>query len=98
MLKNNYLVFIKKNMIQDTQGFINKSITKNMNIYDTDHDNGWGEISGPILVLKRENITKTELIKNIQRIYPNADLSIFIIIEYPADTKYNIIQLDKTTE
>lgn len=95
MNKYHYLVFINEDVIRDAQAFTSKAIHEDTDIWDTDQEDGWNDISGPILILERDNITRIELQKQLHNLYPDADASIFIIQEYPAQTPNKTFRLSE---
>lgn len=73
-----YLVFVKKLYVRDTQAYTDRTPIIDDFYDDDDH---WKDIHGDMLIMDRhaENV---QVIKDqLQQLYPNADSNIFTICE-----------------
>lgn len=85
--KHRYFVFIEDYAVKDAQAFLQKPIPQDL--FADEQEDGWSDISCPALVLDRCFTSREELKTCLQTLYPNADLNIFAIYEYPADIEPN---------
>lgn len=72
--RNVYLVFVKAQYVRDAQAFTGKDTIMD-DIWDD--EDGWQDISGPVLCAVYHNFPKETVEEKIHTLYPNAPKEVF---------------------
>lgn len=72
-----WMVFVKAQYVRDAQAFTGK---KNFAADIYEDEDGWLDIGGPVLCAIYRDLTKEEVIKKNQNIYPDAPEEVFVYV------------------
>lgn len=86
-MKIYYQAYINSGYVRDAQVYCADCFSEDIDIFDYEHEDGWGDADGSMLIFDGYYESVDEVAEELSRYYPDASANIFHIKAFPAITE-----------